>query len=502
MTGTSPLRKAREEVAVNIAVTGFVSRIFPTRLKQLTKELERTKEVERNEEARLQQLRIDRKNAASPAEVARIEESIKRQRVAIDKAKNASRDAALKYRQHTGAIKEQLVQIRGYGIALGTVTFLLGGMSAAVVKLAGDVRELTFQAARAQVSLETLQRTGRRYSAIFGDIGAGNTAAAELAEFTKQANLFTQGLPGGFPIKELAQGLGRSGGTLNITDFLNASSEQMQSLVNQAVKEANGNKVALELLQKAFPKSLYDAAVWELTATPAMKAIQEQLQKLQPVTKEQAEALNLMQARWALTKANMGVFIQAVLVSAAPTLQYLSTALNWVTISFSKLSTASPLATKVIVGVAIAVMLLVAAFSLFVIISKTVGIVQASWIGLTAFATIATEAWRTATTRLSASLVILRTVLYTLMPYLIPLGLLGAVGLIAFKNIGGSSRQTPTVPSQSGTPQTGPTGNLQNNQTNNFYITGTTDPEQVANNVLKDLDSVQRNMVTSRGLRP
>ena len=68
--GTSPLRRAREEVAVNIAVTGFVSKLLPTQTKDLENRLQGLNVRLRQQEKTLRDSRAALRKAQKEGDIA------------------------------------------------------------------------------------------------------------------------------------------------------------------------------------------------------------------------------------------------------------------------------------------------------------------------------------------------------------------------------------------------------------------------------------------------
>ena len=190
----SPLRKAREEVAVNIAVTGFVSRLLPTETRNLTREMEALQKRVRDNRGTIADNRREMRRLEDTGqkgtqtysdladETARLDEetkglskTIQDQRVRLSTLASANTDA--------------LNKVRGFGIVVGVGLLTLGAFGAGAVKVASDMRELEIQSFRTGNSVQSLHFQMRSFAAGLGDTDLGKSAAQELSELQHQFEL-------------------------------------------------------------------------------------------------------------------------------------------------------------------------------------------------------------------------------------------------------------------------------------------------------------------------
>ena len=396
MSGTSPLRRAREEVAVNIAVTGFVSRLLPSRTKALEQSLQSLRTTLRDQEKDLTTLRrADRDlragGVATASQLQASTQAIANQQNAVNGLRFQIQGINTQLRDHQGEMRRALTQVRGWGIAVGTTTLLLGGMSKVTLGLASDIQTLELQAFRADTSLQSLQRNAGVYSALFGNLEQGREAAKDLAEFNRQIQLFSVGA-GSLNIGALAQGL--TGSTVGIADFLNVKDDKsLQQLANKAVAEARGDVRRLSFLQQSLPENVFNAAVLEQTATPRIRAIRKELEALPSLTAAQIAPLREMQAEWGLTTTIMTRTKESILVGLAPSLNFLFDGINLVTGGISALSARFPGATKVVGGFVVITLTAITVIGTYALVQKGAAIANIFFRGTVIGNIIATKGY-------------------------------------------------------------------------------------------------------------
>ena len=190
----SPIRGAREQVAVNIAVTGFVGRLLPSQTKELAKSMEalqskiRDNKAEiKGHEAILRQWRREGKEGTE--EYDALQKRVNDLTATNKGYSNTIANMRLEMRDLQAQTAANLNQIRGWGILLGIVALTLGGAAAATVKVSDEMRELEFVAYQTGVTMQSLQRDTHSFTVSLGNVDAARSAAQSLADFRYQLEL-------------------------------------------------------------------------------------------------------------------------------------------------------------------------------------------------------------------------------------------------------------------------------------------------------------------------
>lgn len=374
MSGTSPLRRAREEVAVNIAVTGFVSKLLPSKTKALEAQLVSLRSNLRGQEKELNRLRtannaLQRSTTASTAAKIKSEEAFRDQQEKVNGLRHEIRNINADLRDHTGEMRRVITHIRGWGIAVGTASLLLGGMTLATLKLASDMQELRLSAFRAQITIEDLQRAGASYAVTFGDLDAGKKAASDLANFRRELLLVRHGFVG-LDIGNLARGLAGSG--ISYTDLVDLNPEELRATIRKAITAAQGDPGKLKALELGLPEQVFNAAVLEQDETPRLREIRQAIADLNAVNQAQATHLQSLQNEWGLTTSSLDTAKNSVLVGLAPALNDLALDLHDVTSGVIAFSSEHPKLSQVMGNVTVATLALVTILGVLTLIQKAV----------------------------------------------------------------------------------------------------------------------------------
>ena len=424
---TSPLRRAREEVAVNIAVTGFVSKLLPSRTKDLQERLQSLQVTLRRQEAGLASLRAAERKVAqnygrNSIEVQKVQDRIREYQNRIKGTRSEIQGLNTTLRDHQGEMRKVLTQIRGWGIALGTSILLTGALAASVVVLSGEMRDLSIQAFRSNTSIQQLQATGNRFAAFFGDLTKAREAAVDLAEFNRQVNLIRFGRTS-ISLPDLALGLSGSGVRLN--DLYNLDPDALHQKIVQALRAVEQKPLQFDALQKALPPSVFDAAFLELKAPAEIKRIAQASRELTVVTQAQTVPLGILQAQWGLMKSNVSATRNQILVGLAPALNTLFTLVNLVANGVGWLLRLNPTLTKTLGFVAVGILSLITLVSTYALILRTVAIAKLFFAGTNLFTVVTLKAVRGALIATRIAVIALSTAILSN-----PIGLaLVAIGL-------------------------------------------------------------------------
>ena len=254
---TSPLRRAREEVAVNIAVTGFVARLLPTKTKELATAMEdlkrrigdNNKEITAHDEVLKKLRREGKENTEEYQERAEAINKLKIQNKGLrqDIANNRS-----ELRSLSAANADSLNKIRGFGIALGVSALALGGFSAGVVKAAANVFELEISAFSTGRTIQALQRDVHRYTVALGDSDMGHRVAVGLSELNQQLNLIQHGY--GNAAGSLTA-FARAG--IGANQIIGATTDELREVLVNRLKEAGDNPVVRRALRDAVGEDVF-----------------------------------------------------------------------------------------------------------------------------------------------------------------------------------------------------------------------------------------------------
>ena len=320
----SPLRKAREEVAVNIAVTGFVTRLLPTKTRELTRAMEELQEkvrtnqstINANNRVMAEMRRQGTQNTEEYKKLAVATDDLNLNNQSLKKTITAQR---LELRDLANANTEALNKVRGFGIAAGVAALTLGTMGAATVKLATDVRELEVTAFRANTTLQQLQGSARRFTVSLGDSDAGRAAAESLAEFHHQIRLF-QTSP------HLSNFAGRIGlfaqAGVNPGDLLGRTPEQLREFLRQRMKDTQRNPLQREALKQAVDPALYNALISEIEGpTPSFQA--------RVISEEDQVRLNQARRNFGEFRVTLGSLAETVTVALSPAMNVLFKVINF-----------------------------------------------------------------------------------------------------------------------------------------------------------------------------
>ena len=320
----SPLRKAREEVAVNIAVTGFVTRLLPTKTRELTRAMEELQDkvrtnqstINANNRVMAEMRRQGIQNTEEYKKLAVATDDLNLNNQSLKKTITAQR---LELRDLANANTEALNKVRGFGIAAGVAALTLGTMGAATVKLATDVRELEVTAFRANTTLQQLQGSARRFTVSLGDSDAGRAAAESLAEFHHQIRLF-QTSP------HLSNFAGRIGlfaqAGVNPGDLLGRTPEQLREFLRQRMKDTQRNPLQREALKQAVDPALYNALISEIEGpTPSFQA--------RVISEEDQVRLNQARRNFGEFRVTLGSLAETVTVALSPAMNVLFKVINF-----------------------------------------------------------------------------------------------------------------------------------------------------------------------------
>ena len=399
---TSPLRRAREEVAVNIAVTGFVSKLLPTETKNLNREMEALQARIKTQQGTVKSGERELKHLANTVG----ESSAEYQNLAADVnlAKKESADLTQSLKEKRGELRklsnanaDALNKVRGFGIALGVSALALGGFGSAVVKVAGDVRELEILAFRTGTSVGFLQNATRQFTAVTGSADIGRSAAAQLAEWNNQVNLLRTGQ------SNLNLGNVALSG-LNVQSLLNADGPNgiRQQLV-VALQDSKGDPRARTALQQLIGPELFGAILDESTGT-------QPIINLPTVTPEQQKNLREINRGFGQFRATLGATAEIATLGVGPAMLFVFKVINAGLSPIRALIGANQTVAKVLGGVVVAALLTVSVLSGFAIaffigkiIVTSFGITVATVTGIINFFRISnlaalavTIAWNTA----------------------------------------------------------------------------------------------------------
>ena len=289
-------------------------------------------------------------------------------------------------------MRRTLGYIRGWGIALGTSALILGGATTAAIKFAGELRDLSIAAYRANTSLQTLFSTGNRAAVAFGDFDLGRQAALDLAAFTNELSKFQLGLSslniGGLVVGTLGTGL-------SISDFLGGTPEQIHANLVKAIRHINTmpagfmKRLQEENLKAAVPESVFNAALLEATASPDALRQMDRASRIQNVLAGQEDVLRGLGQAWGLVSLNMRATTNEFLVGMAPALNVIFTGVSILVEGIGKLFRAwKPL--NYIVGTFFVILASgVAILSTIAIITKVYTLIKLAYTKATIMATIA-----------------------------------------------------------------------------------------------------------------
>ena len=264
---TSPLRRAREEVAVNIAVTGFVSKLLPTETKNLAREMEVLQGTVNKQRGTNKQLQDQHRNAVrqfgeASAEAQNYAQQLNLGKRRVDELNETIKEQRTQLRGLSTANADALNKIRGFGIALGVSFLTLGAFGAAAVTVAGNIRGLEAIAFRTGTTLAFLQSSTRRYTAIFGDADFAERATQGLADLYQQINLIGTGLS----TINLGQ-LAIAG--LNPSELVGLTPDALRGRLLQIIRGAGDDPRTRAALQSAVGGNLFDALSGEADSPAA-----------------------------------------------------------------------------------------------------------------------------------------------------------------------------------------------------------------------------------------
>ena len=307
-------RRAREEVAVNIAVTGFVSRLLPTQtrnldeaMKALRRSIYDTQTAISKNEAELQTMRQNgQQYTQAYQELVQKTDELKKHKKELNATLRQNR---WEMRELQEKNTEYLNQIRGWGITLGIATGAIVGMGLAVNNLASNMRELEGTAFRTQVSIHNLQRAARQFAVAIGDTDMGQKMAQSLADIHLQT-------------RQLMVGRGNFAGQLgnlalsgiSIGPFLGGNTQQQDAMLLAAVKASENNVLRRSALMEMLGEDTFSQYVHRIGAGPTSPVVlkEDQLAQLKDFRRE-----------WTEMQVNAAAFKDQVVVGLAPALTLL-----------------------------------------------------------------------------------------------------------------------------------------------------------------------------------
>ena len=318
-------RRSREEVAVNIAVTGFVARLLPTQTKDLSQSLEALNEqVRKNREgirSRERELKTFRA-ADDPERAERLNREINELNDSSKKYTQTIKELRVELREKQAAIGDSLQRIRGWGIVLGVAALALGGLSAAVVKVAGDMREWETLAFRTGTTTAALRQETQRLQVVLGDSQAARSAVESLAEIHHQIRLVQYGM-GNF-IGQFSN-LARAG--IDPAQFFGLSPEAIQQRLVQLLKNAGDNPAVREALRATFGPA-FDAAVSEMQLDEADFKVPD------PLSDSQLEILRQARRNFGAMQVSAGRMAEIFTVAVTPAISkymgVLNSGIGWI----------------------------------------------------------------------------------------------------------------------------------------------------------------------------
>ena len=317
---TSPLRRAREEVAVNIAVTGFVSKLLPTETKNLNREMEALQARIKTQQGTVKSGERELKHLANTLGESSVEYQTLAAEVNIAKKESDALTQSLKekrgeLRKLSNANADALNKVRGFGIALGVSALALGGFGSAVVKVAGDVRELEILAFRTGTSIEFLQNTTRRFTAVTGNADIGASAAKQLAEWNNQINLLRTGQ------SNINLGTVALSG-LNVQSLINADGpDGIRNQLVVALQKSKGDPRARTALQQLIGPELFGAILDESTGT-------QPTFNVPTITSEQQKNLRQINRGFGEFRVTLGATAQIATLGVGPAMLFVFKVIN------------------------------------------------------------------------------------------------------------------------------------------------------------------------------
>ena len=385
---TSPLRRAREEVAVNIAVTGFVARTLGTQTQKYARQLEGLEvsaKGNRQESRRMkEELSLVRAEGREGSDAWRkltkdISDNDAQHKI-IQTDIQSTRLAQRRLQVSTG---ESLAKIRGFGIVLGVATLALGGASGAVIKLSGNMQELNTIAFQTNTTVQDLQFSARRFGVILGDPDMGKAAAVNLANIKHQIDLISTGMSN-MDLGNLAMA------GINYSELLGKNIEQIRAVFLRQLRASQGTDVASlrrrEAIRQQVGGETYTALVAELKSP-------DRKYNFNAVSEGDIERLGEFRKEYGAIRIGAGQFAEVLTLSLVPAIGKMFSVFSRVTRAITGFvlahrTTAIVIGTVVVVSTALIGILsgiFVIAFSLKLAFQGLV-FIKTAWIGITRFA--------------------------------------------------------------------------------------------------------------------
>ena len=317
---TSPLRRAREEVAVNIAVTGFVARTLGTQTQKYARQLEslevsakgnRQESRRMKEELSLVRLESGEGSEAWHKLTKEIVENDDQHKI-IQTDIQSTRLAQRRLQVATG---ESLAKIRGFGIILGVTSLALGAASGAIVKLSGNMQELNTIAFQTNTSVQDLQFSARRFGVILGDPDMGKAAAINLANIKHQIDLVATGLSG-IDLGNLALA------GISYSDLIGKNIEQTREVFLGRLRASRGSDVASLRSREAIRRAVGGETFTALTAelkSPGKKY------NFNIVTGKDIDRLEDFRKEYGAIRVGAGQFAEVLTLSLVPAIGWMFT---------------------------------------------------------------------------------------------------------------------------------------------------------------------------------
>ena len=310
---TSPLRRAREEVAVNIAVTGFVARTLGTQTQKYARQLESlevsakgNRQESRRMKDELSAVRLESGEGSDAWQelTEKIHENDDQHKI-IQTDIQSTRLAQRRLQVATG---ESLAKIRGFGIVLGVTSLALGAASGAVIKLSGNIQELNTIAFQTNTSIQDLQFSARRFGVILGDPDMGKAAAVNLANIKHQIDLIATGMSN-MDLGNLAMA------GINYSELLGKNIEQIRAVFLRQLRASQGSDVASLRRREAIRQQVGGEVFTALTAE--LKAPDKKY-NFNAVSEGDVERLGEFRKEYGAIRIGVGQFAEVLTLSLVP----------------------------------------------------------------------------------------------------------------------------------------------------------------------------------------
>ena len=324
---TSPLRKAREEVAVNIAVTGFVGRLLPTETRQLAQTMEKLNEKIRENSAEIKRRESVRSQLAKDGKTHSAEYNAETAAINGLNTENKSLRTTLaanrvEMRELQAATQDSLNKIRGFGIALGVAALSLGAFGKGVVQVSQDVLELDVVAIQTGTTIQVLQRDWARLTVLLGDTDGAKQALLALEELRNQLQLLNT------PFTNIAQlGPAFALAGLDLNKFVGMSADQIRETFVKRLIKVKDDPFLREGLRRAVPAQLWPSIV------AGARGITPELGSFRTFSDDDIDKLHQARVNFGAIRVNMNQMAQTAVIAVAPAMtnlfQIISTGTGW-----------------------------------------------------------------------------------------------------------------------------------------------------------------------------